>query len=26
VFDHTTLHIPRWKSDTEGSSLVLIDE
>jgi pimeloyl-ACP methyl ester carboxylesterase len=26
VFDHTTLHIPRWKSDTEGSSLVLIEE
>lgn len=26
VFDHTTIHIPRWKSDTEGSSLVLMDE
>jgi len=22
----TTIHIPRWKSDTEGSSLVLLDE
>lgn len=26
VFNQTTVHVPRWKSDTEGSSLVLLDD
>jgi hypothetical protein len=26
IYDQVKIHIPRWKSDTEGSSLVVIDD
>ncbi len=26
VFNQTTVRVPRWKSDTEGSSLILLDD